>query len=229
MATKKNSSDPLDLDDLLDLTADDLPTPPGDEVDVFDEVPEREEDTVPELTEEQKEILALRAQVAALQEAPAEPVESPEQKEIRELKAALAAAQGINSEPDDADGPQEFDTTPFAGKETVLVHFVRDGMVVCGQTWYRGQELEFVVGSTAHKQQFDLNGNTWLDLADDVDAQFEKYGDQFFAAGQWRGRSWEAASIPDDLDAGEKNRYRQELQAAAEKERRRGRAAPIMK
>lgn len=228
MAVKKNSSDPLDLDDLLELTSDDLPLPPGDEVDVPETITPVVED-VPALTPEQEEILALRAQVAALKDAQgAEPVETPEQKEIRELRAALAAAKA-DPEQDFVDGPQEFDKTPSVGKETILIHFVRDGFVACGQTWYRGQELEFVVGSLAHKQQFDINDNTWLDLADDIDAQFAKYGDQFFMSGPWRGRRWTEASIPEDLDASERIRYQSEVTAAAQKEQQRGRAAPIMR
>lgn len=225
MAAKKTEREALDLDDLLELTPDDVPSPPAvDEPEVPVDSDFLNEEEEPEETPEQARIRELEAQLAKLSAGP--PELTPEQKRIKELEEQLAAATAAPA----ADPDVQFAPAASGSQETILLHFVKDGLVLCGQTWYRGQELEFVIGSEAHKQQLDRNGKSWLDLVDDIDAQYERWGDQYFAPGPWRGRKWESAPVPPDIiDAVEISKYKIEIEEAAKKERRRGRAAPLMR
>ena len=179
----------------------------------------------------------------------AEVTETPAQKKIRELKETLAQPIpepefSIAGKPEAALTDEEREirdledqlakreakilessATKYAEPakgETLLIHFLEDGMTFSGQSWYRGQEVEFEIGGTAWEQQKDRNGNTWLDLVDDIDAQWAKWGKQMFARGPWRGKSWiDFSHITDPAE-------RAEAEAAAKAEARRNRAAPIL-
>lgn len=140
-----------------------------------------------------------------------------EQREVRDLEDQLARKRARvleNSEPEYA--------RPSGTGETILIHFLVDGFNFGGKSWYRGQEVEFEVGSPAYEQTKDRNGNTWLDLRDDIDGQFDRWGKQFFAVGPWRGRRWndtKAVSDPEEARA---------LADAAALEAKRNRAAPVL-
>jgi hypothetical protein len=179
-----------------------------------------------------------------LAEAPAE--ETPAQKKIRELEEALAAPAPeytIAGKPEteltedekkirDLEDrlakkrAAEMEAAPLqyaepAKGETLLIHFLEDGMTFSGQVWYRGQEVEFEVGGKAWEQQKDRNGKSWLDMVDDIDAQFARYGKQMFARGPWRGKPW------GDFSHISNPEERAEAEAAALAEARRNRAAPV--
>ena len=88
--------------------------------------------------------------------------------------------------------------------------------------WYTGQELEFVIGSPAYKQQFDRNGDSWLSLVNDVSGQYRRYGRQVFAPGPWPGVSLE--ELAERATGDERKAFEQ----AADSERRRNRKAPLI-
>ncbi len=191
-------------------------------------VPEPEEPSVPEPGISPAEAAKIRELEAALAApSPAIAGLTPAQIKIRELEDALAVKQAEeeraleNAAPVYAHVPD--------GAETILLHFLNDGLIACGQTWYRGQELEFEVGGRAHKEQFDRNGGSWLDLLDDIDAQYRRWGQQMIARGPWRGKSLTEAPIPPEIPAAEHDAYRAALKKAEETERKRGRRAPILR
>lgn len=64
--------------------------------------------------------------------------------------------------------------------ESVLIHFVEDGMTVFGQVWYRGQEIQVDVGSERWE-----TAQKWI-LLDDA-GQMALYKKVFFRPGPWPG------------------------------------------
>lgn len=122
--------------------------------------------------------------------------------------------------------PQRF--VPAEG-EAVLIHFVADGLTAFGQVWYRGQELAI---GPSHPRWPEALG--WITL--DKYGQVERWGEQKFDFGPWPGRrsyadalgSFEQLSTTDNQ--GNKVAFagpsEQQLLAADEAERRRGRAVP---
>lgn len=191
------------------------------------------------------DLLAHSSEAPAAVPAPAE--ETPAQKRIRELEAELAAPAPvftISGKPEaelteeerqirDLEdkvakrraaemeaAPEQF--APAATGETLLLHFLEDGITFSGRSWYRGQEVEFEIGGKAWEQQKDRNGNSWLDLVDDIDAQYDKWGKQMFARGPWRGKPW------GDFDHITDPEERAQAEAGAKAEQRRNRAAPVV-
>jgi hypothetical protein len=179
----------------------------------------------------------------------AEVTETPAQKKIRELKEALAQPIpepefSISGKPEaelteeereirdleDQVAKREAKILESAGPkyadapkgDSLLIHFLEDGFTFSGLLWFRGQEVEFEIGGKAYEQQKDRNGNSWLDLVDDIDGQYSKYGKQMFARGPWRGKAWGDFSHITDPEE------RAEAEKAAKIEQQRNRAAPIL-
>ncbi len=94
-----------------------------------------------------------------------------------------------------------------AEPEIIRVHVLEDGLTAHGRVWYRGQELEYTVGSALHETTQDRKGRSWLDY-DDAE-QMRRWGRVMFRPGPWPGQPYD-----DDR--------------AAEAERRRGRVPPQM-
>jgi hypothetical protein len=91
--------------------------------------------------------------------------------------------------------------------QIVLIHIREDGFTANGRVWYRGQELEFVVGDPAWEDTKDIKGNSWVLLTESE--QLRRYKRIMFGLGPWPGSEWENDS-------------------AAAAERSRGRAAPTI-
>lgn len=69
--------------------------------------------------------------------------------------------------------------------EVVVIHVRKDGFTANGRVWYKGQELEFLVGSQQWKDTCDRSGKSWVVLSD-VD-QIRRYGEVQFGHGSWPG------------------------------------------
>lgn len=139
--------------------------------------------------------------------------EDEEQELIARLEALRAKRTPVSAETlsDDA--------------EYITIHFLADGFTALGNTWYRGQELTFEVGSEAHKQTFDRNGDSWLDMRNNPQAQLARYKDHKFAEGPWPFLPW--GSI---LDASDEQAVKDSKQAAEVESRRRKIAeAPVIR
>lgn len=210
-ARKSTPDEPLDLDDLL-----------GADEDVADAIVASAPEAAPAESAEERRIRELEAELAKPVPVKAErPVPesqlSEAQLRIRELEDQLARRQEQIAASTD---------TQYAAAgtgEKILLHFVEDGLIAQGQVWYRGQELEFEVGGEAYEQTKDKNGQSWLDLLDDIDGQYERWGKQYIKRGPWRGKRWGDISTltdPEDIAA---------AQRAANAERARNRAAPLIK
>lgn len=149
---------------------------------------------------------------------------TPAQREIRHLEDELAKRLAKEAE----EAETEY-VSPAEGKETLLIHIVNDGLTINGQMTYRGQEFEFEVGGMAWNQTVDRTGFSYLSLVDDIDAQYERWGEQKFARGPWRGRRGVTEKdIPRSLNTEqERQQWLEDARAAQDAERRRGRAAPV--
>lgn len=183
------------------------------------------------LTTEQAQIeylAQLRAKISGADTTPAATVKpeaalTPLEREIRDAEDMLAAkaTQEMASAAPAYEAPQS--------GNTILIHIVNDGLPINGQMTYRGQEFEFEVGGKAYNQTLDRFGNTFLDLADDVDAQYQKWGEQKIASGPWRGKrvGYTLQDAPREMSQAEKVQWLADMNAHAAAEARRGRAAPV--
>ena len=110
--------------------------------------------------------------------------------------------------------------------ETILIHFIEDGLTFAGQVWYRGQEIEI---GPSHPRW--AQAREWILLG--RYEQVERWGKQFFDRGPWPGRR----SYLDGADGFQQLKTEDKqgtfagpgeaaLRQADEAERRRGRAVP---
>ena len=81
--------------------------------------------------------------------------------------------------------------------------------------------MDFEINGLAHNQTKNRHGWSFLDLLDDIDGQFDRWGEQYIARGPWRGRAWGDTSTLNDPEA------KAAAAAAARAEARRNHAAPI--
>jgi len=197
MADPKKPTDALvdNFDDLLDLTADDTP------------VTEAPADTAPEDPEEAR-IRELEAMLSAPMpsfDVVEEPVElTAAQLRIKELEDKMAKRNAIIAE----NSPTQY--AKAGDGEKFVIHFVYDGFVAFGENWYRGQELEFEIGGDAFKRTQDRTGKSWLDLANDPNAQIRRWGKHYFSPGPFV--AFPGETFDDDMVA---------------QDARRGRAVPL--
>lgn len=200
--------DPMDLDELLAFTEE-------------DSNPVAVEETAPEPPVEEDD---EDARIAALQAELAKPaVKAPEyvpvnQRTEKQQRIADLEDQLAKKRANEDSGPSYEDSDSEDG---VLIHILEDGFMVNGVIGYRGQEFFFPYDSLAYRQTSTTDGGSWLDLADDVEEQYRRYGSQKFASGPWRGRRW-------DNFAGMNDSERADAVRAAQAEKQRGRRAPVM-
>lgn len=155
--------------------------------------------------------------------------ETPEQKRIRELEERLAslaeaAESRIRELEEKAKAAQAYvPVDKYDDKEgdTVLIHFVEDGLTAQGQLWYRGQEIEVTVGDKSWNDSLDRNGKSWMALTENE--QIDRYGSVKFRRGPWPGKkSYREGEWTDPKSAPPES----ELEKADRLERERRRAAP---
>lgn len=218
-APKKKPDEDFSIDDLLQPEETDV----SHLLDLEESIPETSEVAgPPQLTAEQIEIAAIRAELSApvVAAAPARPAPdvqlTADQRELRDLRDQMAkrkAAEYEAAEDQLIEAPE--------GADTILIHFVEDGFTAMGTSWYRGQELEFEVGGLAYQNTKDRFGQSWVDLAGDVDTQYERWGREMFRPGPWRGKKWgDTSNLTDPTEIADAKK-------AAEDERKRRRAAPV--
>lgn len=83
---------------------------------------------------------------------------------------------------------QASDSALSTGK-VILIHVLTDGFTAAGQVWYRGQEIEYVVGEQAFEDTKDRKGDSWL-MCDDA-SQMRRWGQVMFGRGPWPGSDYE--------------------------------------
>lgn len=84
---------------------------------------------------------------------------------------------------------QETKPARWKDGDTVLIHVLEDGFTANGRVWYRGQEIEYVVGQPAYKDTCNIHGESWLEL--DAEGQFARFGKLMFNLGPWPGGEYE--------------------------------------
>jgi len=195
--------EPDNFDDLLAESVDDLDVVIPDPAPA-DEIPEAEE-PVPAPVEKPKRTRAPRA--------PKEPVMTAEQQRIADLEAALLAldteeevteltpdqiriaeleaklAERVQAKTS-GDAPVVYRDSAGDG-EKILFHFLESGISALGQVWEKGQEVEIVVGSPEYKRTLNRNGESWIDLLDDEDGQWNRWGRLMIRRGPYRWRAGE--------------------------------------
>ncbi len=144
------------------------------------------------------------------------------ERDRQHLEAMRAAAQFEHV-------PETYVPTQGDG---ILIHFVTDGLTAFGRVWYKGQELE--VGPSHPRWEEALR---WITLS--KWEQIERYGRQYFDQGPWPGRRSyrESVGAYEKLAGGRSTDGKltgffagptpEQLAAADEAERRRGRAVPV--
>lgn len=113
--------------------------------------------------------------------------------------------------------------TPKPG-ESVVIHFVADGLTVFGKVWYRGEELE--IGPDHPRWD---EARSWILM--DKWAQMDRYGEQKFDQGPWPGqRGFGGAAFEQLATMDKKGKFagpsEDQLRQAEQERARRGRAVP---
>lgn len=127
---------------------------------------------------------------------------------VRRLEAELAAARArLEGKNADVSAWPVQEAPQFKDGDVVLIHVREDGFTANGRVWYRGQELEFVVGAQNWRDTLDRNGDSWLTMTESD--QLRRYGKVMFGHGPWPGAAWDN-------------------ERAAVAEQRRGRRAPTI-
>jgi hypothetical protein len=160
----------------------------------------------------------VKADLEAARPRPASQLTAEERTERdRQHAEAIAAARQFENAP--------VTYQPSEG-ETVLIHFIEDGLTFAGQVWYRGQEIEIGPSHPRWEQ-----AREWILL--DRYGQVERWGKHYFERGPWPGRRSYldgAGSFEQLATEDKKGRFagpgEQALRQADEAERRRGRAVP---
>lgn len=142
-----------------------------------------------------------------------ESIESLAEKVAR-LEAELAEARGGVSETEEVGVADDDDV--------VTIHFLADGFIALGECWYRGQEVRLKKGGVAWKSQYDRNGKSWLDYLDNIEGQYERWGNHVIGRGPWPGKKW-GSEIPDLVAAAAQDdpRVLKQYQASVTAERKR--------
>lgn len=161
-----------------------------------------------EKTEAQLHIERLQAELARPEIAPVQANGRPlpehqlteEQKQIRDLEDKLAQRRA-------EDLVRQQERFEAGEGQSILIHFLEDGLTALGRVWYRGQELEVVQGGDAWERTLDVNGESWLDQ--DENTQILLHGKVMFRKGPWPFQQLPAEQI-------------------SAEERRRNRSAPIL-
>ncbi len=132
---------------------------------------------------------------------------------------AVAAAAAFEQAPDP-------DVLPVQG-ESILIHFVEDGLTFAGKVWYRGQEMEI---GPAHPRWPEVVG--WIIL--DAEGQTARWGKPYFVHGPWPGRRtyvdpsdrYEQLAVPGSKDQQFSGPSEEQLRQADAAERQRARGVP---
>lgn len=120
---------------------------------------------------------------APVEEAAPAPVElTAHEREIKYLKDQLARERGRKDPEPEVEQPTDGDS--------IVIHFLEDGLTVNGRVRYRGDELEFPLASAAYRDTFNRHGRTWLDLRHDEFAQADRWGKIMFRNGPWPGKTY---------------------------------------
>lgn len=146
----------------------------------------------------------LNVRIAELEQLLQEEVEpkkiSPEELRVHELEGLLMQKQAIAAI---TAGSYE----ELTDGDKFLMHVLEPNTNIAGHIWNRGDELLFTVGDSVWNEQFDRNGDTWIKLVFDEEAQIAKFGSVRYLPGPWTGPT--QVKIPRGATAAEAARLRE--------------------
>jgi hypothetical protein len=67
------------------------------------------------------------------------------------------------------------------------IYILAEAQILNGHVYRRGQKITFVKGDKFYNSQLDRNGFNWLDIVDDLDAQYAKFGRVLVQPDSWDG------------------------------------------
>ncbi len=120
-----------------------------------------------------------------------------------EVDKAIKHAEALSEGKADPDVVYD-DSTPSKEEDTLLIHFTEDGFTALGVVWCKGQEVEFVIGSSAYEDTKDRFGKSWLDLVDNYSEQRRRFGRVMFSKGESPVTCTDANAVLEDRKRGRK-------------------------
>lgn len=81
----------------------------------------------------------------------------------------------------------EVDKVAASTSEPIDIYILKDSQIIDGNIYHRGQKITFVKGDKFYQSQTDRFGKNWLDIVDDVEAQYAYFGRQIVEAHKWSG------------------------------------------
>jgi hypothetical protein len=145
---------------------------------------------------------------------------SPEQRAERDRQHTEAVGLAARFE----HAPQNYQQYEPKPGESVIIHFVEDGLTAFGKVWYRGEEIEIGPDHPRWAEAKD-----WVLLS--KFQQYDRYGKQYFDQGPWPGQRGFGNTPFEQLSTmDKKNKFAgptpEELARAEQDRLRRGRAVP---
>lgn len=67
------------------------------------------------------------------------------------------------------------------------IYILAEAQIFNGHVYRRGQKITFTVGDKFYNSQFDREGKNWLDIVDDLEAQYAYFGRVIVEPDRWSG------------------------------------------
>lgn len=117
-----------------------------------------------------KKAAAPKAEPVEVVEVPVEPT-APEPVEVATVEAEVT----------------EVPTKADEAGEVRDIYILQDSQIINGAIYRKGQKITYTVGDKFYNSQTDRNGDNWLDLVRDPEAQYAYFGRLVVEADHWSG------------------------------------------
>lgn len=107
------------------------------------------------------------------------PVNVPEEETVEEVKTETA-----DENVEEQVKPVRVATTSTEARD---FYILSECQIINGHPYRRGQKITFTKGDKFYESQTDRNGNNWLDLIDDYEAQYAHFGRVMVEPDRWSG------------------------------------------
>lgn len=125
--------------------------------------------------------------------AKAETTEASKTETVEETKVeseeakAIEAATVPNNSADNAEATVVVNADASAEGEPKDIYILSEAQIFNGHVYRRGQKITFRKGDKFYNSQTDRNGDNWLDVVDDPEAQYAKFGRLIVQPDRWAG------------------------------------------
>lgn len=163
--------------------------------------------TPDQLARSEKAKAAYAARQKAKEEAPTEePAEAPKANVAPQVTDAVSEI-GKQKDPEAAikmaNDLANLDTSAMPkipqaaeGDDVIIIHFVENGHVALGKSWFIGEELSVQRGGEIFQRTVDRLGRSWLDMTEED--QLSAYGKVIFRLGKWPHKKLDSLVTEDD-------------------------------